>query len=418
MPVKIAVIGTGIAGLTAAYGLRHQHEVHLFEKNHYAGGHSNTISVPEGERVLDLDTGFLVHNALNYPNLIQLFEDLGAETLDTEMSFSVRCHRCDLEYRGTDLRSLFAQRRNWLRPSFVWMIREIFRFYKEAPQVLSDPQWAERPLSDFVAERGFSPAFRDHFLWPFCAAIWSAPTGEAAQLPASFTIQFFQNHMLLGREGAPVWRSMVGGSRRYVEKMTRTFEGRVHLSRPAKRIRRVESGVQIRDALGREEFFDTVVIATHGDEALALLEDPSDAEREILGAFEYTPNHTVLHWDDDALPTREPCRAAWNYELEDCRVASPQVSVTYSINRLQRIESSREYCVSLNRTRRIDPEKVVREIAYTHPKFNVAAFAAQRRLGEISGQRRTWFCGSYFGYGFHEDAHVSGLEVVRKLGGS
>jgi len=415
--VKIAVVGTGIAGLTAAYGLREQHEVHLFEKNHYAGGHSNTISVPEGDRVLDLDTGFLVHNSHNYPHLIQLFEKLGVETQETEMSFSVRCHRCRLEYRGSDASTMFAQRRNWFRPSFYWMIREIFRFYQEAPAALEDPKWGRLPLSDFVEEKGFSRTFVDHFLWPFCAAIWSAPTGEASKLPAAFTIQFFQNHMLLGRHGAPIWRSMVGGSRRYVEKITSAFPGRVYLERPVSGIRRVEGGVEIEDATGRVESFDTVVIAAHGDQALAMLRDPSDSEREILGAFQYTPNHTVLHRDSDALPERELCRAAWNYELEDCRTPSPEVSVTYSINRLMNVDSPHEYCVSLNRSRPIDPDKVIREIAYTHPKFTVEAFAAQKRLPEINGQRRTWFCGSYFGYGFHEDAHVAGLGVVEKLGG-
>ncbi len=414
--MKIAVIGTGIAGLTAAYELRDLHEIHLFERNDYAGGHSNTVRVREGERELDLDTGFLVHNPRNYPNLIRFFEKLGVATQDTEMSFSVRCHRCNLEYRGSDASTIFAQRRNLVRPSVYWMLREIFRFYREAAEVLSDRRWAERTLREFVEAKGYSRGFRDHFLWPFCAAIWSAPTGEAAELPASFAIQFFQNHALLGREGAPVWRSMVGGSRRYVAAVARCFPGRLYLNRPVCGVLRTASGVRLVDDSGSELLFDAVVIATHGDEALALLADPSREEREILSCFTTTRNRTVLHTDADALPLREKCRAAWNYELEDCRTPAPDVSVTYSLNRLQRIESAREYCVTLNRKRPIDAAQVIRSFEYTHPRCTLASYAAQRRLPEINGQRRTWFCGAYFGSGFHEDGHVAGLEVARKLG--
>lgn len=415
--MKIAVIGTGIAGLTAAYELRDLHEIHLFERNDYAGGHSNTVGVREGDRELDLDTGFLVHNPRNYPNLIRFFEKLGVATQDTEMSFSVRCHRCNLEYRGSDASTIFAQRRNLFRPSVYWMLREIFRFYREAPEVLSDARWAQRTLREFVEAKGYSRGFRDHFLWPFCAAIWSAPTGEAAEMPALFAIRFFQNHALLGRDGAPVWRSMVGGSRRYVAAIARCFPDRLHLRRPIRGVLRTASGVRLVDDAGSELLFDAVVIATHGDEALALLADPSREEREILSCFTTTPNHTVLHTDADALPSREKCRAAWNYELEDCRAPAPEVSVTYSLNRLQSIASANEYCVTLNRKRPIDAAKVIRRIEYTHPRYTLASYAAQQRLPEINGQRRTWFCGAYFGSGFHEDGHVAGLEVARKLGG-
>ena len=414
--MKIAVIGTGIAGLTAAYELRDQHEIHLFERNDYAGGHSNTIRVREGERELDLDTGFLVHNPRNYPHLIRFFERLGVETQESEMSFSVRCHRCDIEYRGSDVSTIFAQRRNWFRPQIYWMLREIFRFYREAPEVIADPRWADRTLREFVEAKGYARSFLNHFLWPFCAAIWSAPTGEAAELPAVFAVRFFQNHALLSRDGAPVWRSMVGGSRRYVAAIARCFPDRLYLKRPVRGVRRTERCVRVTDAAGVSEDFDTVVIATHGDEALALLEDPSREEREIMSCFTTTPNRTVLHTDADALPVRAKCRAAWNYELEDCRSPAKDVSVTYSLNRLQKLDSPLEYCVTLNRKRPIQPAKVLRTIEYTHPCYTLASFAAQRRLPEINGQRRTWFCGAYFGYGFHEDGHVAGLEVARKLG--
>ena len=415
--MRIAVIGTGIAGLTAAYGLRDVHEVHLFERNAYAGGHSNTITHREGERDLDLDTGFLVHNPRNYPNLIQLFEKLGIETQESEMSFSVRCHRCRLEYRGSDASTIFAQRRNLIRPSIYSMLRDIFRFFKDAPQVLESQEFARATLEEFVTARGYGRAFRAHFLAPFCAAIWSAPTGEALEMPALFAIQFFQNHALLGRDGAPIWRSMVGGSRRYVAAITSLFPGRVHLDRPILSVRRTETGVRLTDAAGKSEQFDAVVIGAHADEALGMLDDPSEDEQAILGKFRYTPNHAVLHYDASALPTREPCRAAWNYELESCRSESPEVSVTYSLNRLMRIDSPHEYSVSLNRTRPIDPSRIIREIDYTHPKYDLASFEAQAQLPRINGQRRTWYCGAYFGYGFHEDGHVAGLEVARKLGG-
>jgi predicted NAD/FAD-binding protein len=412
------VIGTGIAGLSAAYGLRPAHEVHLFERNAYAGGHSNTIHYREQDRALDLDTGFLVHNPRNYPNLIRLFEGLGVETQESEMSFSVRCHRCDLEYRGSDASTIFAQRRNWVRPSVYLMLRDLFRFFRDAPRVLeAGSPYARATLRQLVTDRGYGRAFQAHFLAPFCAAIWSAPTGEALDMPAVFAIQFFQNHALLGRHGAPIWRSMVGGSQRYVAAITSLFPGRVYLDRPVLSVRRTERGVRIVDAAGTATSFDAVVIGAHADEALALLEDPSDDERTILGQFRYTPNHAVLHYDADALPRREKCRAAWNYELEDCRADAPDVSLTYSLNRLQQIDSRHEYCVSLNRTRPIDPAKTIRHIDYTHPKYTMASFEAQQQLPRINGQRRTWFCGAYFGYGFHEDGHVAGLEVARKLGG-
>jgi uncharacterized protein len=414
--MKIAVVGTGIAGLTAAYFLRREHAIELFERNDYAGGHSNTIRVQEGGRTLDLDTGFLVHNPRNYPNLIRLFERLGVPTQETEMSFSSRCHRCGIEYRGSDFSTMFAQRANLVRPGFWWMIREIYRFHGLAKAALADPAWRGRTLREFTETHRFSRGFVDHFLLPFTAAIWSSPTGEAADMPAAFTLQFFENHGLLGRDEAPVWRSLVGGSKVYVAAIAREFGAALHLSRPIARVRREADGVVLRDATGREERFDAVILASHADESLAMLEDPSEDERRILSCFTYTPNLAVLHADEDALPVREPVRAAWNYEIEDCRRPGPEVSVTYSINRLMRLDSKIEYSVSLNRKRPIDARRVFRTIQYTHPRYTLEAFDAQQELPKINGQRRTWYCGAYFGYGFHEDGHVAGLRVAEKLG--
>jgi len=412
--VRIAVIGTGIAGLTAAYTLRGQHTLELFERNDWAGGHSHTIPYDENGRELDLDTGFLVHNPLNYPHLIKFFEALGIRTQASEMSFSARCHRCDLEYRGSGLDTFFAQRRNLFRMSHVQMLREILRFHREAEELLGDPRWAKATLAEWVAEKRYSLTFRDHFLLPFCGAIWSAAPGEAGDLPARFTIQFFKNHMLLGRQGAPTWRSMTGGSRRYVAAVTALFGERVHLERAIHGVRREADGVVLEDASGRELRYDAVVIATHADEALALLRDPTPRESHLLGRFGYTANETVLHWDENALPRIPKVRAAWNYELEDCKSDEPHVSVSYSLNRLQNLATEREYSVTLNRRRPIDPTRVIGRWTYHHPKYTVAAMEDQRSLAELNAGR-TFFCGSYFGYGFHEDAHVAGLAAAAAL---
>jgi uncharacterized protein len=412
--VRIAVVGTGIAGLTAAYTLRDQHTVELFEKNDWAGGHSHTIPYDENGRELDLDTGFLVHNPLNYPHLIKFFEALGIRTQESEMSFSSRCHRCDIEYRGSGLDSFFAQRKNLFNMAHIGMLQDILRFMREAEDLLGDPRFAKATLAEWVAEKRFGLAFRDHFLLPFCAAIWSAPPGEAGDLPARFTVQFFKNHMLLGRYGAPTWRSMTGGSRRYVAAVTALFGERVHLQRPVTGVRREGGGVVLTDHAGRELAYDAVVIAAHADEALAMLQDPTPRERHLLGRFGYTENETVLHWDEDALPKIKKVRAAWNYELEDCKADEPHVSVTYSLNILQRLQTQREYSVTLNRKRPIDPSKVIGRWTYHHPKFTIEAMEAQRSLKELN-QGRTAFAGSYFRWGFHEDAHVAGLDAARAL---
>jgi predicted NAD/FAD-binding protein len=413
--MRVAVIGTGIAGLTAAWLLRERHRVELFEREPRAGGHTHTVSVRQDGRTLALDTGFLVHNPRNYPHLVRLFERLGVRSQASDMSFSVRCHRCDLEYRATSPATLFAQRRNLFRPGFHRLWIDVLRFHRDARAALAGGGLADQTLVAWAERQRYSRGFVRHFLLPLCGAIWSSPPGDVEEIPAMFALRFLENHGLLALGGAPVWRTLVGGNSTYVRAMTEAFGDGLRLGRPVVSLQRTPDGVRLRDDAGAPRCYDAVVIATHADEALKLLEDPSLDEQRLLGVFHYTPNEVVLHHDESALPRRPAARAAWNYELDDCAARQARVSVTYSLNRLQRIEGPREYLVSLNRSRPIDPARVIDRMRWTHPHFTLATHAAQRELPLLSGRRRTWYCGAYFGYGFHEDAHVSGLAAARQL---
>jgi len=409
--VNIAIIGTGISGLTAAWRLHRQHHLTIFEANGYTGGHTNTVEVDHRGRRYAIDTGFIVFNDWTYPGFIGLLDQIGVASQPTTMSFSVRCERTGLEYNGHDLNTLFAQRFNLFRPSFHRMLRDILRFNREAPALLDDER--DTTLNAYLRERGYSREFVEHYVIPMAAAIWSAEPGAMGAMPARFFVQFFKNHGLLSVSNRPQWRVIQGGSRRYVAPLTAPFRERIRLDCPVEWIRRQPNGVQIKPRYGGVEQFDEVIVATHSDQALRLLADPTAREREILGAIPYRENEAVLHDDARLLPRRKLAWAAWNYHLP----AQPQarVAVTYNMNLLQNLDAPATFCVTLNRGEAIDPARVLYRTTYHHPVFTAEGVKAQARRDEISGVNRTWYCGAYWRYGFHEDGVDSGLAVARGI---
>jgi predicted NAD/FAD-binding protein len=409
--MKIAIIGTGISGLTAAWRLHRQYDLTLFEANNYIGGHTNTVEVGVGGRRYAVDTGFIVFNDRTYPNFIDLLEQLGVASQPTRMSFSVRCERTGLEYNGENLNTLFAQRRNLFRPSFHRMIRDILRFNREAPALLDGER--EISLNAWLREGNYGREFTEHYILPMAAAIWSAEPGMMGAMPARFFVRFFKNHGLLSVNDRPQWRVIQGGSRNYVEPLTAPFRDRIRLKCPVEWVRRHPTHVQVKPWGGPAERFDEVIIATHSDQALRLLVDPTAKEREILGAIPYQENEAVLHTDARLLPRRKLAWAAWNYHLP----AQPRdhVAVTYNMNILQSLDGPETFCVTLNRSEAIDPARILYRTTYHHPVFTAAGVKAQARRAEISGVNRTWYCGAYWSYGFHEDGVNSGLAAARGL---
>jgi predicted NAD/FAD-binding protein len=409
--MNIAIIGTGISGLTAARHLHRAHDITMFEANDHIGGHTNTVDVEVQGQRHSVDTGFIVFNDWTYPNFIGLLEQLGVASQPTLMSFSVRCERTGLEYNGQDLNTLFAQRFNLFRPSFHRMLRDILRFNREAPTLLDGDHTIS--LNDYLREQGYSREFIEHYVIPMAAAIWSAEPELMGEMPARFFVQFFKNHGLLSVGNRPQWRVVRGGSRNYVGPLIEPFRDRIQMNRPVEWIRRLPTHVQIKPKHGAVEHFDEVVIATHSDQALRLLADPTTREREILDAIPYQENEAVLHTDTRLLPRRKLAWAAWNYHLP----VQPQtrVAVTYNMNILQNLDAPVTFCLTLNRSEIIDPARILYRTTYHHPVFTDAGVRAQARRDEISGVNRTWYCGAYWSYGFHEDGVNSGLAVARGL---
>lgn len=408
--MRVAVVGTGIAGLGAAYALSRVHEVELFERESWAGGHTHTIGHATDGQTLALDTGFIVMNERTYPNLVRLFGEVGVATQDSEMSFSVSCAGCGLEYSG---RRLFAQPANALRPRFGRLLADIARWLRESPDEVAE----DVTLDQHAAARGYSRGFRDHFLVPLTAAIWSTAPGGALDFPAAYALRFFENHGMLGfrRFG---WKTVAGGSETYVRAILERLEGRLELETEVRAVHRDMDGVTVETSRGGSHRFDGVVVATHPDQALRLLADPSDEERRILGAFQYTANETVLHTDERFLPKRRAARASWNYQLTDCRAESSRPTMTYYLNRLQRLDEPLHYCVTLNRGAEISEDRVIARMLYEHPQYTFESLRAQAALPRLNGQRRTAFCGAYQGFGFHEDGLVSGLRAAEAFGAS
>jgi len=407
--LNIAVVGSGISGLSAAWLLSHRHRVTLFEADDRIGGHSHTV-MAGGTPV---DTGFIVYNEQTYPNLTALFRHLDVPTKPTEMTFAVSLDRGRLEYSGTDLGGLFAQRRNLASPRFWSMLRDLERFYRRAPRDLST--MGSVGLGDYLDGLGCGAAFRDDHLYPMAAAIWSTPVGDIPDYPAAAFVRFCENHGLLKLSRRPVWRTVDGGSREYVARLSRSFTDRIAKKRPVRRIRRLAAGVEIDFGDGTERF-DHVVIATHADQALAMLGDADAREHRILGAFGYRRNEAVLHSDPSLMPRRRRVWSSWNYASE-AGAGAPALSVTYWMNRLQGLPDAQPLFVTLNPIRPPDPSLVHRRDVYDHPVFDTAADAAQAKLWSLQGARNIWFCGAYFGAGFHEDGLQAGLAVAEQLGG-
>jgi predicted NAD/FAD-binding protein len=406
--VKVAVVGAGISGLGAAYLLARRHDVVVFERAGDAGGHSHTVE----HGPLRLDTGFLVHNERNYPLLTRLFGELGVATESSEMSFSVGCGSCALEYAGY---RPFAQRRNLARPRHFRLLAEITRWLRTARRSLEERDYESHTLARYVEERGYSRGFRNHFLVPLTSALWSTAPERTLDFPAAYAIRFFDNHGMLGF-GRFGWRTVRGGSRTYVDALLARLDGRVRVGLGVRALRRDGDGVEVTTDDGRPHRFDKVVVAAHADQALRLLGDPSDDERRLLGAFAYTTNDAVLHTDSRLLPHEERARASWNFHLDDCAGGPDAPAITYYLNRLQRLEAERDYCVTLNRAERVDPERVIARMTFEHPLYTHESIAAQPGLRQISGSRHTYFAGAHLGNGFHEDGLRSGVAAAAALG--
>ncbi len=411
--MRIAIIGSGIAGLVSAYVLRREHEITVFEAGSHVGGHANTISVDEDGRDIGVDTGFVVFNEAAYPNFVKLLSQVGVASQPSDMSFSVQCASTGLEYASSSLSALFAQRRNVLNPSFLSMVRDIRRFFRESREVLANGHH-DVTLGDYLADRNYSRSFIENHIVPMGSAIWSSGGAKLEEFPARQFVQFFDNHGFLQVRDRPQWRTITGGSRRYVEAVTASFRDRIHLNTPIQSVTRGTEQVTVRTLAGESHAFDHVVIATHSDQALRMLTDATEPEREILGAIPYEANDTVLHTDTRLMPSRRRAWASWNYYKP--RDPQDTVSITYCMNNLQSISSQKTYCVSLNRATSIDDASVIQHIDYEHPIFSNAGFDAQRRHGEISGVNRTHYCGAYWGYGFHEDGVRSALNACKYFG--
>lgn len=407
--MRIAIIGSGVSGLVAAHLLHSDHDITVFEARSRIGGHVNTVDVadPTG-RPLAIDTGFIVYNEHNYPLFSKLLAKLGVETQPTDMSFGVRCDRTGLEYGTNSAASLFAQRRNLLSPGFVGMLRDIVRFNRTAPSALSNGEGA-RPLRDFLALHRFSPRLSDHYLEPMGSALWSIPREHVLDMPTELFVRFFQNHRMLTIDDQPEWRVVRGGSKRYVDALIEPFRDRILTSSPVARVERSAGQVRVDG-----ERYDAVVFACHSDQALQILADPSPDEREILGALPYQENEVVLHTDTSILPRKRAAWAAWNYRVTERPAAA--ATVTYNMNKLQTLDASETYCVTLNDSASIDPERILYRTKFSHPRFTLAGLAAQKRRGEINGERDTFYCGAYWGFGFHEDGVRSAVDIVRAIG--
>jgi predicted NAD/FAD-binding protein len=410
--MRLAIIGTGISGLVAARLLGTQHDVTVFEASDRIGGHTHTRDVVRDGRSWPIDSGFIVYNERTYPNFMRLMDILGVETQESTMSFSVQDEASGLEWCGTDMNALFAQRRNLFKPGFWRMIRDIMRFNREAPTLLESAD--ERlTLGDYLAQGGYSQRFIDHYIVPMGAAIWSAAPDQMAAFPALTFIRFFQNHGMLSVDQRPTWRVVKGGSCSYIDKLIEPFRDRIRTGSPVTGVRRLAQGVEL-TVNDRVERFDGVVIAVHSDQALRMLADPSQAETDVLGALPYQRNEAVLHTDERLLPRSRRAWAAWNYVVP--RDPQDTVSVTYDMNTLQGLEAPVRFCVTLNPSQPIDPDAVIERMTYHHPVFSADGIAAQRRRDEVDGQRNTHYCGAYWRYGFHEDGVMSALHVARRFG--
>jgi predicted NAD/FAD-binding protein len=411
---EIAVIGGGVAGIVAAHLLQDSYQVTLFEQNDYLGGHTHTITIPDGpDAGTAVDTGFIVFNEATYPLFISFLAELNVPSRETEMSFGFHCRQTGLVYAGNTFNGLFAQRTNLLSPRFYRFLLEIGRFSRLASADLTR-QEELGTLEEYVRRHRFMPFMVENYLKPMAAAIWSTPAGQVAAFPARSFLLFFKNHGLLSLRNRPAWRTVGGGSHSYVTAFLNRFNGTVRLNSAVRRIHRTDEGVHL-DCSDHHERFDRVVLATHADQALRLLGDPTDEEMRLLGPWQYESNSTVLHTDTSVLPPLPQAWSCWNFRREPGDGAEPPVYVTYAMNLLQGLTTPTQYLVTLNRPDGYDESRIIAKMVYHHPTYTKASMATQDALPSLNGVRNTWFCGSYFGYGFHEDAVRSSYQTVAQL---
>ncbi|AUB88236.1 FAD-dependent oxidoreductase [Vibrio anguillarum] len=415
MSMKIAIIGSGISGLTCGYYLHKHHDVTVFEANHYIGGHTATVDIELDGQNHAVDTGFIVYNDRTYPNFIAMMNEIGVKGIPTQMSFSVRNDENGLEYNGHTATTLFAQKRNWLNPVFYRFIFEIIRFNRLAKQQAEQAHQSMQTLGDFLFEHQFSDYFCENYILPMGAAIWSSSLADMRVFPLSFFLRFFLNHGLLEITNRPQWYVVEGGSRAYIEPLTQGFKDKIHLDSPVTQVKRGSAGVEL-IVNGQSHHFDHVIFACHSDQALGMLEQPTEAEQEVLGVMHYQANEVTLHTDTSLLPKRKAAWAAWNYWLDGSPDQESRLpALTYNMNILQHIKGAHTFCVSLNSGDRISDEKVLRQFTYHHPVFTTQSIAAQQRKPEVNGVNNTWYCGAYWRNGFHEDGVTSALDVVTQL---
>ncbi|MGI9504658.1 MAG: NAD(P)/FAD-dependent oxidoreductase [Geminicoccaceae bacterium] len=416
--MRVAIIGSGIAGLSSAWLLNEVHDITVYETDDRPGGHSHTVAMPTEKGDIPVDTGFIVYNERNYPNLTALFQHFDVPTKASSMSFGVSIDGGRFEYSGSEsYGTLFAQKSNLLRPTFHKMLADIIRFNARAERFLENDDPSNRlTVGEFLDRGRYGSAFCDRYLLPMSAAIWSASLEGMRSFPARSFLRFFKNHGLLSLDDRPAWRTVSGGSTVYVEKLTESFKDRLRLGNGAQRLWRMDDTVMVEDCFGQTESFDAVVLACHADQALALIENPTPSESQVLGAFDYQPNEIFLHSDLKLMPKRRAVWSSWNYLASSSRPNPSKVSVTYWLNHLQRLDCDRPALVSLNPVEAPNQEHVVATMRYDHPMFDQKALHAQHRLPEIQGRHRLWFAGAHWGFGFHEDGLLSGLQVAAALG--
>jgi uncharacterized protein len=413
---KTAIIGTGIAGMGCGHFLYPDTDLTFYEQNDYVGGHTNTVTVDEDGKPVYVDTGFMVFNFQTYPNLCKLFDKIKAPVKKTDMSFSVQHIPSKLEYSGSSVNHLFAQRRNIFSPSYIKMLMQISRFNKESIRIMDDPHYANYTIGQYIKEGGFGEDMLWKYLVPMSSAVWSTPMNEMLDFPATTLIRFFHNHGFLGLHTQHQWYTLDKGSQSYREILIAPFKDKIHVNRKAVKISRTDGKVTVHAADGTSEIFDRVIIASHGDQALALLEQPTIMEQKLLSAFKYQHNKAVLHTDENTMPKAKLAWSSWNYRIQE-EQGKLVPSTIYWMNRLQGVSEKKNYFVSVNPHQHLDPKKILREIDYEHPLFDLSAINAQSSLHELNQHGPVYYCGSYFKYGFHEDAFASAVQLCSHLSG-
>lgn len=412
---KLAIIGTGIAGMGAAHFLQKEYDITLFEKNDYVGGHTNTVTVDEEGTPIYIDTGFMVFNQVTYPNLIRLFSELNVPTKKTSMSFSVQHVPSGWEFSGSGLNELFAQRKNIFNPRYIRMLMQINRFNEECDEVLTDPRFAGMTLAEYVKEKKFGYDFLYKYLIPMSSAVWSTPIDLMLEFPAFSLVRFFKNHGFLGLKTQHQWYTIHNGSQAYREILIRPFRNKINVKSQVVKVERHETSATVILKNGERAEFDKVLFASHADETLAMLAQPTDEERRLLSPFKYQENVAVLHTDERLMPKTKLAWSSWNYRIDQTPESGLSPSTIYWMNSLQQVSQKKNYFVNINGEELVDPAKVLKRIVYTHPVFTVAAQNAQKELRKLNASGPLYYCGSYFKYGFHEDAFTSGLEVSQVL---